>query len=394
MALELFDMLLKNSLSHHLHTALELNESLALYPELSAHEFESAKKIVTILTNSGIETQAPFLEHPTAFRGIIRGQKSVGPNVKAAILTEYDALPGVGHACGHSASGSLSVLAALVLNDLKAHFSGEIHIIGTPDEEVQGGKISLAKLGAFNGYDFAIMIHMGNYNAVYSEFLSLDGLFLEFHGQNAHAAAAPWEGKNALNGVQLLFHAVDMMRQHVRSDIKIHGVIKSGGEAANIVPNYSCAEFYTRGKSRSQLDDVSSWVREAAQGAAAATRTRVEITPLCPSLRGLTRIPSAEARLKEIYKSAGEILVSNPDLLGSSDIGEVDLYCPTFHPMIKVHQDAPMHSKAFADQMLTPLGHKAIETGAKIMTEFVLNMLTDTSLLQQVKKEYESNREK
>ena len=311
---------------------------------------------------------------------------------KIAILVEYDALPEIGHGCGHCASGSISLLSALVLNELKEQFDGQIDIIGTPDEEVMGGKISMAKKGVFEGYDYAIMIHMNNKeNAVYSKFLALDGIKIDFFGKTSHASSAPWEGLNAMNAIQLFFHGIDMMRQHIKSDVRIHGIIKEGGKAPNIVPDYSCAEVYTRSIDRKYLNEVSDWVKKCAEGAALATKTKVEISDLCPSLKNLTRNEIAETLLKNIYEDE-ELEVSESVSLGSSDIGELDDFCPAFHPLISIGKEMELHTIEFANKMTEECTHNAILKGGIIMTKFILITLNNEDCLKNIKNNYIENK--
>jgi amidohydrolase len=369
---------------------IELNDFMAKNPELSGVEYNASKQMVELLRKEGIETEYPFSGLETAFKASINEHKKNGPRV--AILVEYDALPDIGHGCGHSASGTISILSALLLNRFRNEFDGRIDIIGTPDEEVMGGKITMAKNGVFDDYDYAIMMHIFNDNSTYSKFLSLDGIKVEFHGKTSHASASPWEGINALNAVQLFFHSIDMMRQHVKTDVRIHGIIKEGGKAPNIVPDYSLAEVYTRGLDRAYLDDISEWVRDCARAAALATKTTVNIEALCPSLKGLYRNRAAESILEDCYESCNLKVNEKIDALGSSDIGELNDYCPTFHTLICLKEDIELHTKEVAEEMVTDIGHNAIMNGARIISSFVLETLLDEKLLDKIKIEYQENK--
>ncbi len=386
------EQLLQPEFERYQSAITALNDDLAHHPELSGEEFESSAKIVQLLRAQGLAVEYPYGGESTGFRAMIPGRRGQGPRV--ALLAEYDALPGIGHGCGHCASGSISVFTALMLHALNDQFGGQVDLIGTPDEEVAGGKIRMAQRGIFNGYDLAIMMHMYNQNAVYTPFLALDGIRFEFIGQPAHAAGAPWAGRNALNAVQLLFHASDMMRQHIKDDIRIHGIITRGGEAPNIVPDDAAADFYTRGLLRSELDDVSEWLRDCGRAAAMATRTEVKISACSPPLRNLTRNGPAEALLKELYEHHHLTLADESKLqLGSSDIGEVDDYCPTFHPMIQVKNNVEMHTRELACEMILETGHTAIYNGARILTLFILKALLDAELMQAIQDDYRTRRQ-
>ena len=197
--------------------AWDLNYTLAKNPEVSSHEFQSVKRIGTLLESEGLPVIYKFAGIPTAFKAsVVKADKPLG---KLAILCEYDALPELGHACGHCASGSLSILAGLALAKLsqQAHLTMDVDIIGTPDEQARGCKVEMTQQGIFKDYDFAIMVHMdGTITRPTSNFLALDCYRVRYHGKPAHAAGEPWAGVNAVNGVQLAIHALDMMRQPCR----------------------------------------------------------------------------------------------------------------------------------------------------------------------------------
>ena len=224
--------------------AFTINYTLAKNPELSSHEFKSVKTIGAVLEKQGIPVIYEFCHLPTAFKASV--VKVDNPKGRLAILCEYDALPDVGHACGHCASGSMSVLAALALYKMQQEgvaFNMDIDIIGTPDEEAMGCKVDMCNAGVFKNYDFAIMVHLdGEETRPNSQFLALDCYRATFHGKPAHAAGEPWNGINAVNGVQLAIHAMDMLRQQVRPESRIGTWIINGGTASNEIGRASCRE--------------------------------------------------------------------------------------------------------------------------------------------------------
>lgn len=376
----------------NLSEVLELNDYLARNPELGSKEYNSSRKIVEILSKHGFEVEYPYGGLETSFKASIKGKTSDGP--KICILAEYDALPDIGHGCGHCASGSISVLAGLILKDLKEEFNGQIHIIGTPDEEGTGGKILLANVGVFKDYDYAIMIHMSNENMVNSKFLALNPIKVEFFGKTSHASASPWDGRNALNAIQLFFHATDMMRQHIKPDVRLHGIIKEGGNAANVVPDYAISEFLIRGNELKYVDEITDWVKDCAKAAALATKTEVKISELGPPFKDLAPNKYAEDVLEEIYESFGLKTSEIGEATGSSDIGEIDYICPAIHPMILVKEDIPLHTREFADEMLKETGHTAIEKGGKILATFIMKTFLDKNLLENIKEEHRKYRNK
>lgn len=381
--------MLREKINKYSPLVFELNDFMSDNPELSGEEFKASRKIVDLLIENGFKVEYPFSGLQTAFKTSI----NQGKDIKGAILVEYDALPGIGHGCGHCASGSISILAALVLNELKDKVNAQIDIIGTPDEETRGAKAYMANNGIFDKYDFAIMIHMDNKNALYTQHLALDAYNFEFIGKPAHAAATPWEGRNTLNAIRLTFDAIDMMRQHVKDDVRIHGYIQEGGEASNIVPEFSSAEFCVRSKERSYLDDVSSWVQDCGRAAAIATRTTVEIKELGEKFHDLSRKITGEKVLEKIYKDLGlEIVDVSSEIGGSSDIGNVDYICPAFHPFLSIGNDYGLHTKEFSNAMKSEKTHEAIKNGGEIIARFIMKISKDPELLKEIKEEHKKIR--
>lgn len=365
-----------------------LNDYIADNPETGSQEFKASKAIVDLLRKNGISVEYPFNGMDTAFRGIINKGKSK----KFAILAEYDALRGLGHACGHCASGSISVLSTLILNELRDNIDAQIDVIGTPDEEMTGGKVIMVKNGVFEGYDAAIMVHMFNANAVSMPFLALDSYEYTFHGVPAHASASPWEGKNALNALRLAFDAMDMMRQHVTDDVRIHGYISEGGSASNIVPDKARAEFTFRAGERDTLDDVVKWAHDIGEAAAKATRTSVEINIIGKKYDNITEKETGNKLLEEIYGKLNLQLIPTDCVpKGSSDIGNVDSVIPAFHPIISIGKDFGIHTKEFAAEMKSTQTHNAIESGAKIISEFIKTLSENENLMYKIKNEHSKN---
>lgn len=371
---------------------LALNDCLAKNPELSGEEYESSKRIAELLKSHGIPVEYPYGGLDTAFRGIIRGKDENGPRV--CIIAEYDALSGIGHGCGHCASGSLSVLAALTLHKLRDRFSGRVDIVGTPDEEVSGGKIKMVQNGCFDGYDYALMIHMNNMDASNSSFMAMEDVIVEFFGKASHAAATPWEGRNAFNAAQLFFHALDMMRQHVTPDVRIHGIIRNGGEAPNIVPEYVKCEVYLRADTAAQALDLYGWMNDCAKGASLSTRTDYRVRRLSPMLKEIAPNPAAEEKFAGLFAKYGRTVAAENEPMGSSDIGEVDTVIPVFHPMICVNEKLTLHTKEMAAEMTKDTAHRAILDGARIMAEFILETMEDKELLQEIRRQYTEYRKR
>lgn len=369
-----------------------LNDYMAENPELGSQEHESSKRIVELLRKHGLEVEYPFCGLNTAFRASV----NPGKKHKAAFLAEYDALPDIGHACGHCASGSGSVLAILALNEAKDQLGDiQVDIIGTPDEEVEGSKATMALKHVFDDYDFAAMVHMNGHSTLDTSFIALDGMIFEYRGQSAHAAAAPEKGRNALNAVRLLFDSVDMMRQHVISDARIHGYISDGGIAANIVPDYACAKFLTRAPHRGDLNDITAWVHDCAKAAALATRTELTVLPYGESFHDLYVGPEKYSLMEDCFSKLGLPLVKEVTAQGgSSDIGNVDYVCPAFHPMMGIGQELNVHTPEFGAAMTDPKTHQAIVNAAKVLLQLCFEIYDEPGRLEKIQKEFADYRGK
>lgn len=370
-----------------LQELIALNDDLADHPEISGEEYESSRKIVELLRGKGFEVEYPFAGLDTAFKGVFGSNDH---KYKVAILAEYDALPEIGHACGHCVSGSISILAAIALSKLQDALDTDVHIIGTPIEETDGAKCGMVKNGVFDQYDMAMMIHLYDQNLLYCTLLALDSFLYTFHGKAAHAAAQPWDGVNALNAGQLMFHAVDMLRQHVTPDVRLHGIFRNGGAAPNIVPEEASAEFYTRALEREYLDEINRKVDDCARGAAIATQTTWDKVLTAAPYNNLRNNPAGVEALGEVYEELGVPVNGDHSVIfGSSDIGNVSFVCPTFHPTLQlVERGIAIHTREFAAAVKTDRAHECIETGAKIIGLQVAKIFSDEKRIAAMKADF------
>ncbi len=366
---------------------IELNDDLADHPEVGTKEYRTSQKMTELLKAKGYRVEYPFAGLDTAYRAVYGNNDH---KYKIAVLAEYDALPEIGHACGHCLSGCISILAGLALKDVQDYLDADIHIVGTPDEEYDGGKVKMIRAGAFEQYDMAIMIHMYNENLLYTKLLAIDTYTYYFHGKAAHASAAPWEGCNALNACQLFFHAMDMLRQHVKPDIQIHGIIQNGGEAPNIVPEEVSTQLYIRGLDRPYLNQVVKMIDDCARGAAIATQTSWEKKATGEVFDNMKIVPFGLELLREVYDELGVDLNGNEEkTFGSSDTGNISMLCPVFHSTLQVvDTDVAVHTREFASAMKTERAHKALELGAKIITRQIIKLLADDTNMQKLQEEY------
>ena len=369
--------------------AIALSEDLAAHPEISGEEHESSRKIVALLEGAGFSLTYPYADLETAFRATRGGG---GPRV--ALLVEYDALPELGHGCGHNLHGAMSVLAALGLADLIDDVGGTLDVVGTPAEETDGAKCSMADKGLFDGYDLALMIHSGSQTSMAAfRSLAMDGYRFTFRGKAAHAAASPWEGRNALNGLQLLFHAVDMLRQHCRPEARLHGVIDIGGRAPNIVPEKALCRFELRAPTRGYLDDLRERVFDCARGAALATATEVSWEKFESSFDEMVPNEVGEALIEELFEELSIPFTAPAEPAGSTDMGNVSRRCPALHPILAITPQAcPLHTREFARAVVGPQAHRALLAGGRILGRAVLKTLLDSSLREAMRASWVKNR--
>lgn len=369
--------------------AVALSEDLAAHPELSGEEYESSRKIVALLERARFALTFPYADLPTAFRAT-RG--SGAPRV--ALLVEYDALPELGHACGHNLHGAMSVLAALGLAEIVDDIGGTLDVVGTPAEETDGAKCSMADKGLFDDYDLALMIHSGSGVSMAAfRSLAMDGYRFTFRGRTAHAAAAPWEGRNALNGVQLFFHAVDMLRQHSRPEARIHGVIDRGGTAPNIVPEEAVCRFEFRAPARTYLDGLRERCFDCARGAALATGTEVTWEKFESSFDEIVPNEAGETLVESIFDELSIPFTTPADPAGSTDMGNVSRRCPALHPILAVTpHDYPLHTREFARAVVGPEAHRALLAGARVLGRTVLRVFLDGELREAMRRDLEKNR--
>ena len=367
-------------LSHQLHDN----------PELAFKEDKAHAWLADFLAKHGATVERGVGGLASAFRATIPGA-SAGPTI--AIMAEYDALPGIGHACGHNVIATAGVGAGAAL----AHalgtlpFSGRIQVIGTPAEEGGAGKVKLMDAGVFDGVDAAMMIHGRCGTQVWRPTLGIIKVKVEFFGQAAHASSWPWRGVNALNAVISLFNALDAMRQQIRPDARMHGVITKGGEQANIIPEYTSAEFYLRATTVAYCHELLRRFTSAAEGAAAATGCRVQVTA-DPTVHEPMK---ANPTMAGLFRQNLEYIdfPEDPDDgqagYGSTDCGNVSQRLPTIHPYIRISPDGvPGHSREFAQWARSPLARAGMVAGAKALALTALDLLAAPETLARARQDF------
>lgn len=372
--------------------AFDVNAELARHPEVSGREAESMAAHARYLRENGMEVQTDFAGIPHAYFARVVHPDDASPNI--AILAEYDALPEIGHACGHSASGALSLLAAA---GLKGLFEGRedecavnIDIIGTPDEEYTGQKTALAEQGVFDRYDFAMMIHMES-GKTYSnyEFLALDAFRVRFRGASAHAAASPWCGKNALDAATLAMTACGLARQQLPPGSILSYFVVKGGTASNAIPDFAEMEFCVRAPTKKALQVVKETTMRCVRGAAVATDTTFERANVGYEFSDLLPVESGTRVIEEVMTELGIPFSRFHGQTGSSDIGSVSYRCPAFHPALAVADHSfALHTREMAEYMLRPGINDTIRKGARIIAHTVLRLACDVPRLRAIRAEF------
>lgn len=359
-------------------------------PELGYQEFKAAGWLTEFLAGQGFKVERGVGGVETAFRATL--ETGDGPTI--AILCEYDALPAIGHACGHNVIATAGVGAGAGLAGVRNHLpKGRIHVIGTPAEEGGGGKLRLIQGGVFDRVDAAMMIHGWDRWVPHQDLLGIVRLGFEFTGKAAHAAADPWDGINAVDAVVQTFNNVSMLRQQVRPDARIHGIITSGGAAPNIIPEFAAATFYVRSASLAYLDELQRRVIACAEGAARATGCQLKVLPTDttyqPMKRNQTLVDAFRANMTRVGVPESPEM---KDRLGSSDVGNVSQVLPTIQPYVRIAPDGtPWHSRAFESAAAGPLAREGMLAAAKVMAMTTLDLLAEPGLLARAQAEFRAD---
>ncbi|WP_370973667.1 amidohydrolase [Amycolatopsis sp. cg9] len=363
---------------------IDLSRDLHAHPELAMQETRAVQRLLTFLADD-FEVTQPYGGLNTAFRADAGDATPV-----IAFLAEYDALPGIGHGCGHNLIAAGAVGAATALRRAAPEIPGTVACIGTPGEEGAGGKVLLLEAGAFADIDAALMFHPSDRTWPIRHATASVHLTLEWHGVAAHAAGSPQDGRSALAAVIQFFTGVDALRQFVPETSRMHGIIADGGQAANVIPDYTRAEFTVRAATTAELDDLRERVIAVAHAAAAATGTTVSITAGLVYRERKNNHTIAD-RVAHHLRRQG-VTVDQPVLrggTGSSDIGNVSLALPAIHPYIQV-MDAgtPTHSRAMAEAVIQPRAHTAMTQMATALACAGADLLADPDLFAQVRDEF------
>lgn len=369
--------------------AEDVAQKIHARPELRYEEHYAAELLSHELSTHGFRVARPFGGLETAFVGKIG--RSDGP--KVAILAEYDALPEIGHACGHNLIAAAALAAGLGLKAVEEQLPGEIWILGTPAEEGGGGKIKLIENGVFEALDAAMMFHPYDRTALALGALAKHTLHISFEGTPSHAAAAPWDGHSALNGVIQTFNLIDSLRLTLRDGTRIHGIITDGGQADNIIVERAAAQFSVRAPEAQYLDEeVIPRVKACAEAAALATGTQVKIE-LERGYKNMVNNMTLAQRFGAHLQALNQpFMVTDPTAgIGSTDMGDVSQVVPGIHPYLAICEqgESICHQHAFANYANSPQGFSSMLIAAQCLALSAFDLLNEPSLLEAVKTEFE-----
>jgi amidohydrolase len=370
---------------------VELSRKIQANPEIAYEEVRAAWWVGDALEGHGFEVQRGLGGLETAFEASLNG-KSSGPVI--ALIAEYDALPGVGHGCGHSLIAAGAVGAAIGLRSAMPRLDGTLKVFGTPAEECTfepGGKIQLLDRDALDGVDACLMFHPWTATQLVSSDLAVTTLEIDFRGKTAHAAADPWRGANALDGVMLTYMNINALRQHVKSGVRIHGIVTRGGDAPNVVPDRASALFAVRSVDKDYLGQVVSRVEDCAQGAALATGTRVTTKRLVTIENSLPNTVLAEI-VRANMEAEGMQFEDSVFLPGSTDFGNLSQKVPAFWFMLETHRTGlNWHSKDVAEEAISDGAHAAMLQGAKVLAMSCLDLFTSPELVRGAGQEFQES---
>ncbi len=365
---------------------IELSLRIHAHPELAFQEEQASAWLADYLESHGFRVVRGICDLPTAFRAE-RGEGA--PRV--ALLAEYDALAAIGHGCGHNIIATSSVAAGIASSVVVEETGGTIVVIGTPAEEVYGGKVLMARRGAFDELDAAMLCHPGSRNAVYAHALACAELQVEYFGKEAHASSRPEAGVNALDALIFAFNGIAALRQHIRGSARIHGIITDGGQAPNIVPGHAAGGFLVRAADEEYLEELKVRVIACLEAGALATGARVEYRwgeAQYAAMR--TNSPLAEAYRSNLAAVGREVTDDESRRsMGSTDMGNVSALLPAIHPTIAIApREVSAHSPEFARWAASEDGHRGLLDAAKALAMTAVDVLVVAELRQQMQEAF------
>ena len=359
---------------------VELSHRIHAHPEPAFEEHRAASWIATALRDHGYAVEHPAGSLATAIRATKAGGRG-GDGPRIGILAEYDALPGLGHGCGHNTMAASGVGAAIALGAVADRLPGEIVFLGTPAEERGSGKQIMIDDGLFEGVDAALLYHPCDRNHVASHPLASEDVDVVFSGLQAHASADPWRGKNALDALVLLFTSVGLWRQQLVPTSRVHGIVREGGTAANIIPERASGWFMLRSADQAYYEEMKAQFTKMAEGAALATGTTVEIT----YSGGATTMRNNEVlaeRFRANMAAYGLEDMGDDPNAGSTDMANVSWVCPTIHPDLAIcDEGVPGHSILFRDAAASPRADETTILAATLVAQTAADLFLEPELV-------------
>jgi amidohydrolase len=350
---------------------LDVSRRIHERPELLFEERFAAELLATTLEGEGFSVGRQAFGLETAFVGRAPTGDGHPEGPLVAVLCEYDALPGIGHACGHNIIAAAGLGAGLAAATVASVANGRLAVIGTPAEEGGGGKVILGDRGAFDGVDAVLIVHPAGVDLLVPDVIAIATFVVTYSGVGAHAAAAPHRGRNALDAAVLGYNAVAALRQHIEASDRVHGVFKEAGDKPNIVPDRTVAEWYVRSATLASLQPLKQRVLACLEAGATAAGCTMSVRVTAPEYSDLR----SNGPLAELYRANSASLgrvPADPDpaarMVVSTDVGNISYLTPTIHPMVRVSPpDVSLHSTEFARWAASPDGDEAVLDGAKAM---------------------------
>ena len=360
---------------------IDLSHRIHADPEPAFEEHHAAAWVAEVLRGHGFEVEHPAGSLATAVRAVKRGGRS-GTKPRIGILAEYDALPGLGHGCGHNTMAASGVGAAIALAAVAEDLPGEIVFLGTPAEERGSGKQIMIDDGLFEGVDAALLYHPCDRSHVESFPLASEDVEVVFHGLQAHAASDPWKGRNALDAMVQLFTSVGLWRQQLRDTARVHGIITEGGTAANIIPDRTSAWFMIRADDQAYYDEMKDRFTRMAEAAALATSTTVDVIYSGGATTMRNNQPLVERFRANMAAYGIEDMGDDPNA-GSTDMANVSWVVPTIHPDLAICEEGVAgHSIAFRDAAATPRADETTLLAATLIAQTAVDLFQDPALVE------------
>jgi amidohydrolase len=387
-----YKKLASSAIDEHKKELRELSEYIWQNPELNFKEHKAAAALTSFLVKRGFEVTTPYCDLDTAFKAEISNGDWTdgtphGPHV--CVICEYDALPEIGHACGHNLIAEAGVATGLGLQAaLNGGLVGRVTVMGTPAEEGGGGKVLMINRGAFEDVDVAIMVHPAPFTVLSCSVLAITSMRITYTGKASHAAAFPWEGLNALDAAVMAYNSISVARQQFKPTWRVHGVITNGGVKPNIIPEKTTLEYYIRAPTKQELAVLKDKMTLCFKAAAVATGCIVEMEKMEEDYDNLiTNSIMAETYRVNLESLDVDVSKYSPTS-GSTDMGNVTHVVPGIHPMYAVGSGEANHTREFTDVVNTPESHEKTLTMAKAMAYTLIDIMTNPNLLKSIETEF------